>query len=74
MTTRRRVLTLAEVRAFNQAHEDRLVIINRPFPILRTFLPGKIWAGNLITHDDDALFLKGQRQHLSGHYSEEETL
>lgn len=55
------------------AHLRRLDIINAPFPPIRPDpIPGKTWAGALITHDDDAMFLRGQRDWAQGHYDESE--
>lgn len=71
MTKRR--LTAEEEIVFLHAHEDRLVIINKPFPPFPTIYPRKIWAGCLITHDDDAIFLKGQKTYIAGLYLEEDT-
>lgn len=69
----RRKLTPAQVAQFEQDHLNRLDIINKPFPpIRRVVYYGSIWAGALITHDDDALFLKGQKAHFDGAYGDED--
>lgn len=44
--------------AQDRAHLDRLAIINKPFPALGNRIPGKIWAGCLITHPEDQMLLK----------------
>lgn len=74
MPAKRKILTAAQVMHFDREHQWRLGIINAPFPPLRTVIPGKIWAGALITHDDDAVFLKSLKAHYASAYAETEEL
>jgi hypothetical protein len=57
--------TSGQIRArFQAAHEDRLRLINKRFPVCHRY-GGKSWAGVLITKEDDLILnvTTGNRPH-----------